>query len=219
MQIDREAVGVAGFGHQFLRAGDVGRWVGVQLFGPAVHEGRHGHARGQRLAAHHHLLDGVTVGRQVHRFAHHGVGEGVAIDTGGLQLFRPHVVGEEDHAVFRAKLDLHTIGLLQPLDILHRHILHDVDLARQQGGDAGRGLGNRGVDDLGDLGRVTPVAVEHFQHGAHFGVTLDQRVGAGAVGVAHGEVFFPGGEILRGQGVIRFGPARDMMKVLVRFCT
>jgi hypothetical protein len=85
VQVDREAVGIAGLGHQRLRALVVGRAVGVHLLGPAVHEGRQRRGRGLRLAAHHHLPDRVAVERQRHRLAHLGLGEGVVVDIGRRQ--------------------------------------------------------------------------------------------------------------------------------------
>ena len=207
MQIDREPVGITRFGHQCGSTLVIRLAIGVHLFRPAVHEGRQRCSGRLGLAAHHDLLDRIAVDHQSHGFADFRLLERVVVHIGRTQLVRGHVVGEEDVPVFRPGGDLDAVGLLKPRDILHRHVLHDVHLARQQGSDAGRGFGDRGIDDLGHGGGFVPVTVKTGHHGADFGIARHQRVGAGAVRVADGKVFLTGCKVLRHHDVIRLGPA------------
>ena len=53
------------------------------------------------------------------------------------------------------RLTLMLGGLLQAVDVLHRHVLDEIDLAREQRRDA-RGVGlDRQVGDLGDADAET----------------------------------------------------------------
>ncbi len=107
------------------------------------------------------------------------------------------------------RLTLRFGRLLQPVDVLHRHVLHEIDLARQQRRDA-RGVGlDHEIGDVGDAERnfaLAPVGVVALEHGAHVLLARHQRVGAGAVGVADGEVVLLGLVVLHRDGVVRLRP-------------
>ncbi len=107
------------------------------------------------------------------------------------------------------EIDLEAGVLLEPVDVLHRHVLDEIDLAGEQSCDA-RGVGlDRQVGDLGDAERklgLAPVGVVALEHRLHVLLARDQHVGAGAVGVADGEVVFLVLVVLDRDGVVGLGP-------------
>jgi hypothetical protein len=99
--------------------------------------------------------------------------------------------------------DLDVRILLQARDVLRRGIEHEVDLAREERGDARGILLDRQVDDLVDVALVPapPVGVLHH-HGLHVGVAALEDVRPRAVGVARGEGLLLAGEILGLEHVV-----------------
>ena len=82
----------------------------------------------------------------------HSRPEGLAAE----EIVIAHVHAEEDHPVFRRGPHRQAIGGLHPLDILGRHVLDEVHLARQKRGDPrGRVLDGR-ILDPGHLKREFP---------------------------------------------------------------
>ena len=73
------------------------------------------------------------------------------------------------------------------VDVLQRHGLDDVDLARQQRRDAGRVVGDRREDDLVDVAfDLAPVVRVLLEDGRHAGLVALDREGAGAHRVQRG---------------------------------
>src|SRR5690606_37935624 len=136
-----------------------------ELFGPAAHEGRVGDTGRDRLPAHHDLLDRITVEHQFHGFANQRVVEGVGVgDVGRLQRLFAEAITEVDEAVFRADFDLEAFRVAQALDVLRRHVLNDINLAREQRRDTGLRVGNGEVFDIGDGRLLAPPTVVVGQH-------------------------------------------------------
>ena len=211
VQRDREAVTVTRLGHQRLCGGHViGRDL-VERLVPAIHERRHDDVGRRGLVAHHDLLDGVAVDRDVHRPADADIGERVlAVDIIRLEVRLAAVHAEEDHAVLRRCDDLQPVLASDTAKVLDRNVLDEVHLTRKQRGDAGRGRLDRGVDDLACGKRelaLAPVARVRLQDCFLVRNTADQHVGAGAVCVLRGESGLAGSHILRRRCVVRLGPA------------
>ena len=94
-----------------------------------------------------------------------------------------------------------------PRDILDRNRLDDVDLTREQGGDARGVRTDRGENDLLEImfGLAPPVRIG-LEHGLDAGLMAFDREGAGAIGVERGKARRRccGGRRL--DGVVRLGP-------------
>ncbi|MNE89452.1 hypothetical protein D3C80_1868600 [compost metagenome] len=67
---DGKAVRITGFGKQRLGLGDIGLRVGIQLFRPAMHEGRHDDTGRDRVSAQYNLLQRVPVDRKIECLAY-----------------------------------------------------------------------------------------------------------------------------------------------------
>ena len=104
-----------------------------------------------------------------------------------------------------------------PLDVLQRHRLHQVDLAREQRGDARRVVADRREDDLVEIavGLAPPVEVLD-QHRANRRLALLQAERAGAVGLEAGGVLDPLATIDRTLGLVLLAPlpAHDLARVV-----
>ena len=203
-----EAVGVAGLGHQGLGLFQVELRALVLGGVVAVHAGAEHEPGDVRLAAHDPGGDGVLVDRQREGLADSGVLERVlALDRGGGQLVAPLVHAEEDGAQLRADDQVEALGGLDARLVLRRDGVDHVHVARQQGGDAGGGVGDDAEFDAGEvvLGLVPPVGVR-LQDGAAVRLAQHQLERAGAHGVADGVVLVLGGEVDRLGGVVLLAP-------------
>ena len=120
------------------------------------------------------------------------------------------VHAEEDDPVLGRLLDGQAVGAVDALKVLHRHVLKEVDLTREKRGDAGRGVLDRGIDDLahfhGEL-VTAPVVLVAGHDGFHVRLAAGQHVGAGAVRVGGGVGDLTALEVLHVDGVARLGPA------------
>ena len=210
IQLDREAVAVTCFFHQRLGCFDISDRGAVHRLVPAVHEGRCDHTGRRRLTAHDDLLDRIAVDRHRHGLAHTHIGQRVgAFDIVIGQIRIAHVHPEKDHAVLRCGAHIQTIGGGNTLKVLHRHVLNEVDLTRQESRHAGRGVLDGGVFDARHIHGefvLAPVVFIHFKNGAHIRFAADQLVRAGAVGILGGKGVFAPFIVLHLHGVVRLGP-------------
>lgn len=173
-------------------------------------------------AAHHLGGNRLFVDRLVERFAHPLVLERVlALDVGFQQLVAALVHAEEDRPQFRRLPDLHVRRLFDPVDVLRRHRVKHVELAREQRRDAGRGVLDPVEIGLVDIDRrllgAPPVRVLD-QHRLHVGLAVLEHERAGAVRVAGGEALLVLGEVGGAGGVVRLAPClrhdRDRRQVV-----
>ena len=93
-------------------------------------------------------------------------------------------------------------------DAVERQRIDHVDFAREQGGGAAGGIGDRREDHLGQivLGLVPPIGID-LELGAHIGFAPLEAERAGAVGVGRGEALLVAREIGRLHRVVLLGPA------------
>ena len=205
---DFEAAAVAGIGHQLLGGFDVVGRALVLLGAPAVDAGADHQRSGARGVAHHGFLDAFDVDRLVERLAHALVLERVlALDAGEKQLVALLVHAEEDGAQLGAGDGARAGVAVDARNVLHRHRLHDVDLAREQRRHA-RGRAGDGREDgfthvALDLAPVVGVAHEG---GAHARLALAHVERAGAVGLERRGVLDALAAIDRARGVVLFAP-------------
>ena len=212
VQPDREAVRIARLGEQGLGLGRIVGRALVQGLGVAVDARRGDDAGRHGKAAHHDLADRRDIDRPVHGLAHAHVGERVlALDVRGAEFLYAGIEAEEDGPDLRGLDDLQLGVAADPVQILERRIEHEIDLARQQSGDAGRGVPDRCVDDLVDIAAgvlpAPPVLVAH-QDGADARLAQFQHVGAGAVGVARRVALFLVLEVQRLLDLMLLRPGR-----------
>jgi len=131
----------------------------------------------------------------------------LALDVTVLQLVPDLVEAEEDGAQLRPLIDLDALGRADALDVLRRHRVHHVDLAREQRRHSGRIVADASEHRLGDvvLGLVPPARVGDEDR-LHLGLALLQHEGPGAVGVARGVEILVLGQIGRLGGVVLLRP-------------
>ena len=171
------------------------------------HRSDHG-ARSDRQTAHGAVVDAGGVDGLVQRLTHALVLERVLAGRACAgQLIAELVQTQIDGAVFRAFDDLDVGAGLHAGQVLRRWIDHEIDLTRDQRGRAGGGGLDGGEHHFIDvaLRRVPPVRIL-LQDQLHVRLPAHELEGAGAVGIARGEVFFLACVVLRFDGVVLLGP-------------
>ena len=182
-----EAVGIAGLRQQLL--GTLGvRLLPREVPGQCEQLRRDHQHRWRRQPAHHPRLDQVDVDGLVEGFADADILERVlALDVGEQQLVPRRVEAEEDGAQLRAGQHFGIAARVDARDILDRNRLDHVDFARQQGGDARRGGGDRREHDFLQIvfGLAPPVRIR-LEHRLDAWLMAFDHEGAGAVLVQRG---------------------------------
>ena len=149
-----ETVFVACLSQQFLGCIDAIGVSCVQGFGPAVDLGRNHRAGGGGHATHRDLMDRIDINGLVQRFTHAHVFEWVfALHIGAGQLGAELIHAQENRAGLGAVHDFQRRRFAQLRQILRARIKRKIYLAGEQS-RAARGFGlDRGVDNLGHVGR------------------------------------------------------------------
>ena len=145
---------------------------------------------GHREPAHHRLVDRVHVDGLVEGLAHALVLERVlALHVRVEQLVARLVHAEEDDAVLAALVDLDALVLLELLDVLHRRVEDEVEVAGEERRHARALVLHRRVDDVVDVAvevalllEAPPVGVL-LEDALHVGLARDEDEGPGAHGV------------------------------------
>jgi hypothetical protein len=149
VELDREPVAIAGLRHQGARGLDVIGGVCVHLRRPAIDRGGAITPAGCDWPRITTCWIASRLMARFHRLAHAQIGEGV----GALHVFRAR---SSSPTFIPKKITRFCGAVARPMpsassraEVLHRHVLDEVDLARQKRRDAGRGVLDRGEDDLG----------------------------------------------------------------------
>ena len=147
---------------------------------------RAAHACGAALE---HLLDQLLdVHGVIHRAPHPHVLHGP-----GLEVHEREVVDARGHRGAEPRAP----APLDRLDGVGRHVLHDVDLAREQGGEAGAELGDEAEGHAARVRRPLPVVGVLLEDEPLVALPLDELEGPGADG--------PLGELRRAELAERLG--------------
>mmetsp|Transcript_23850 Transcript_23850/g.43174 ORF Transcript_23850/g.43174 Transcript_23850/m.43174 type:complete len:448 (+) Transcript_23850:297-1640(+) len=210
IELDGKAVRIACFGHERFGPLNIRDRRGVHIRVPAVDERRGNHTCRIGLPAHDDLLDRIAVDGHRHGLAHAHIGQRVGpFDVVIREIRVPSIQTEKDHPVLGRCPHVQTVRASHPGQILHRHVLDEVNLAREQRSDPRCGVLDRGVLDARHFQREfadTPIAVKGFHDGAHVRLAADQSIGAGAIGVLGGKCVFAPFVVLHFDRAVRFGP-------------
>ncbi len=207
VDLEREAVGIAGIGQELLGAVQV-EGQALVLRGLVAGDRRGDEGAGiARQAAHGALVHRVDVDGAIERLADPDVLEGVFVLDVALDQLVAEIEREEHRAQFVGlqHLDVRRGG--KAGQVLQRSDVGVVDLTRQQRRDAGRGRGDRRELDHVDivLGLVPPAGVLDEDRLGIGAPALDLER-AGAVGVVGGVALHALAGIGREQRVVRLHP-------------
>ena len=209
-----EAFWIAGLRHQPSGFLDVGLQRDVDVRRVAVDTGCHHDAGGNGQAAHDGAPDRLAVDGHAQGFTHAPVLERVlALDVRAAQLIAALVHRKENRPHLRAFDNLQFRVGLQLGHVLGRQVGEQIDIARQQGGDAGRVGLDRQIADFGHIAgaRLVPPVRVGDHRDLLVGLPAGDLVGPGAHCIAGGIVVIPGLVILRVGGLVFLspGPAHD----------
>src|SRR5262249_4811081 len=131
------------------------------------------------------------------------------LDIGRFQLRRAYVHAKEDGAVLGPDVDPDPGGPLQAIDVLRRHVLHQIDFPRQKGGNARSAAFDGQIGDLLDTQRelsAAPIVLMALQLGLYVLFPRYEPVGARTIAVAYRIVVLLVLVVLYRDGVVGLTP-------------
>ena len=120
----------------------------------------------------------------------------LALDVGIEQFIPSLVEADKDCPGFRASQGGYTFRIIQAFPVLHGNWIHHVKLARDQGGNPGRGFLDRGEFNFSDVPlNVFPVVLVLLEDGFYVRLMAFNHERAGTIGIKVGVVagIIPGG--------------------------